>query len=1016
MSTRRLTGIVFLVVLFSALVFVPALGERLPLCMDDPPGVRGREGALPLARGDTPQTARIDRQADELRPLQATLRMMDARTVVDAVEVVLPAAEAAAIEEAAPATEAFQPAQPQTVAPIPNIQVEGLLNNSGWVTTVADDQGNLYTAFEYAYAIGCGGTCYATIAGKSRDNGRTWDLWYVVASTTESARRPTIAVDSNGQLYIAMELYFNGASGLRWYAAVAKSACPRDVSSWSITYWNTTYALVPGGTDADAGGDGNDFYAQFGVPYDADGRPDILTVWSLDGGVSWSEGFLYTSKAYNIERPTTQVGTANVSCSFYYGGATRYWYYGAIGGNCARTTRISQADAAYADGDGSGAYHYVVYQQSNDIYIRYSTNDGVTFSAEVGVDTADDNQTYPAVSANGAKVRVAYINGGNQTLLRTSDNNGASWSSAYTLNTGGNTTVNGFHYVGLAYHPIGGAADGRHPIAMWVDNRNTNYNIYLGTINDRPAVGTLAWPANGATITAFAPSLRWNAGSDPDGDTLRYYWYVDTTNGSTLVGGPVAMLESLPYYTSPGTTCYWKVQATDGYELSGATAVFSFTLSNEVLSGSPGRYSEEFTTEPLSWTRKSFACLDCFEGNPIRWAVDPAGRWVRSTDYAWSGAYSARVLYDANNADYRMTSPSLDLRGSEWAFFNTYFRGSSESGYDFLYLESRPTDATPCWAQEDALSGNYNTGWWTYYEGAIDLSTYAHTNSSQVRLRFVTDGSNYGGSYGVGWYEDETRVLRQSAWSWDSSGFYRLQASEGAWTGYPDNTVDLLYSPHILLPDHAGLQIHLEFRERYALGSGDLATVWVYDVAADTWQLLASYSGTQSSWNTRTLLIPESYKGRVVVIALVLRTDGSGTLLSPQETGGYWDVDAFVVEERNPTAVELSEFRAAVRGRDVRLLWSTASELDLVGFNLYRSTRPGGPYVRLNSTLIPAQRPGSPIGASYSWLDRGLRLGRVYYYRLEQVDMSGATTQHGPLEVRVGERAVPVPPTPTVRP
>jgi len=108
-------------------------------------------------------------------------------------------------------------------------------------------------------------------------------------------------------------------------------------------------------------------------------------------------------------------------------------------------------------------------------------------------------------------------------------------------------------------------------------------------------------------------------------------------------------------------------------------------------------------------------------------------------------------------------------------------------------------------------------------------------------LRFVTDGSNYGGSYGVGWYEDETRVLRQSAWSWDSGGFYRLRASEGAWTGYPDNTVDLLYSPHILLPNHAGLQIHLEFQERYVIGSGDLATIWVYDVAANTWELLASY-------------------------------------------------------------------------------------------------------------------------------------------------------------------------------
>ncbi|NIN65277.1 MAG: hypothetical protein GTO63_11385, partial [Anaerolineae bacterium] len=34
--------------------------------------------------------------------------------------------------------------------------------------------------------------------------------------------------------------------------------------------------------------------------------------------------------------------------------------------------------------------------------------------------------------------------------------------------------------------------------------------------------------------------------------------------------------------------------------------------------------------------------------------------------------------------------------------------------------------------------------------------------------------------------------------------------------------------------------------------------------------------------------------------------------------------------------------------------WTTESEIDLAGFNLYRSERPDGPYVKVNEALIPA--------------------------------------------------------------
>ncbi|MGB9724147.1 MAG: hypothetical protein ACPL7G_09650, partial [Chloroflexia bacterium] len=907
--------------------------KQAPECLDDPAGTFSLPGPI-FQNLPGLLAGRTGSSGPGIRLATITLREADmTRVEATAVQIESP-------ENPSPAgPESSQPA-PQAVAPIPNIQVEGLPNNSGWVTSVADNQGNLYTAFEYPYATGCGSTCYATVAGKSRNNGKTWDLWYVVASTTASARRPTIAVDGNGQLYIAMELYFNGAGGLRWYAAVATSDCVRDVSSWSVTYWNTTYALFPGGTDADAGGDGNDFYAQFQVPFESDGQPDLLTVWSLDGGASWSGGFLYAT-GFPLERPTTQVGTANMSCSFYYNNATRYWYYGALGANCATSTGVSQAGAAYADGDGSGSYHYVAYQRNNNIYIRYSTSDGATFSTETTVDASGGNQRYPAVSANGAKVRVAYVNGGNQTCLQISDNNGQTWlGTPYTLNTNGNTTVEGFHYVALAYHPIGGAADGKHPIALWVDNRNTNYDLYLGTINDPPVIGTLSWPSNGATVTAFAPALRWNAATDPDGDTVRYWWFVDTTNPpAATVGGPIALTTALPYYTAPNTTYYWKVRADDGYQTSASdSAVWSFTTSYETLSGSPATYLQDFAGDPPYWTKKGFACLDCFEGDPIRWVVNPGGKWVRSTDYAWGGAYSAHALYDANNADYQMTSPALDLRGSAWAYFNTHFRGSSEAGYDYLYLESRPNATTSCWTMEDARSGDYNTGWWVYYEGNVDLSTYAGSTTGQLRLRFQTDGTNYGPPYGVGWYEDEIEVARESEWAWRnvSPFYYRLQ-TQGSFVGYTNYLVDQFYTPYILLPNNPGYSIRLVLMERYNISAGDYATVWIRDAAANTWQKLASYSGSQDTWAERPILIPDGYKGRVVVIALVLHTDGSGALGGPQETGGYWDVDAFRLEEYIPTAVKLLSFAARPAASGILLTWETAGEQDNAGFNLYRS-------------------------------------------------------------------------------
>lgn len=51
-------------------------------------------------------------------------------------------------------------------------------------------------------------------------------------------------------------------------------------------------------------------------------------------------------------------------------------------------------------------------------------------------------------------------------------------------------------------------------------------------------------------------------------------------------------------------------------------------------------------------------------------------------------------------------------------------------------------------------------------------------------------------------------------------------------------------------------------------------------------------------------------------------------------------------------------------------------------------------------TLIPSQAPGSTGGFVYTWDDRvGLTPGTSYFYWVEDVDISGAATRHGPVSV-----------------
>jgi hypothetical protein len=96
------------------------------------------------------------------------------------------------------------------------------------------------------------------------------------------------------------------------------------------------------------------------------------------------------------------------------------------------------------------------------------------------------------------------------------------------------------------------------------------------------------------------------------------------------------------------------------------------------------------------------------------------------------------------------------------------------------------------------------------------------------------------------------------------------------------------------------------------------------------------------------------------------------------------------------TVVELTSFTAVGREAAVELLWETGSELNNLGFHLYRSLSASGPYERITEAVIPGLG-SSPAGRSYSFRDSGLTNGATYFYRLEDIETTGRSSLHGPV-------------------
>ena len=86
--------------------------------------------------------------------------------------------------------------------------------------------------------------------------------------------------------------------------------------------------------------------------------------------------------------------------------------------------------------------------------------------------------------------------------------------------------------------------------------------------------------------------------------------------------------------------------------------------------------------------------------------------------------------------------------------------------------------------------------------------------------------------------------------------------------------------------------------------------------------------------------------------------------------------------------VELSKFRAVLKGTSVVLSWTTESELDNAGFYIYRSQSKDGEFKVVNPTMVQGAGTTSERN-EYTWTDTTAKPNTVYYYQIEDVSHAG---------------------------
>lgn len=101
--------------------------------------------------------------------------------------------------------------------------------------------------------------------------------------------------------------------------------------------------------------------------------------------------------------------------------------------------------------------------------------------------------------------------------------------------------------------------------------------------------------------------------------------------------------------------------------------------------------------------------------------------------------------------------------------------------------------------------------------------------------------------------------------------------------------------------------------------------------------------------------------------------------------------------------VTLSSFTATNNNGTVVLNWTTESEVNNMGFNLYKSEFIDGEFVKINEFIIEGAG-NSSVKNDYTYTDTEVITGHTYYYQIEDIAYDGDTEKHDIISITIAEQ------------
>ncbi|MEI8306987.1 MAG: DUF11 domain-containing protein, partial [Chloroflexales bacterium] len=167
-----------------------------------------------------------------------------------------------------------------------------------------------------------------------------------------------------------------------------------------------------------------------------------------------------------------------------------------------------------------------------------------------------------------------------------------------------------------------------------------------------------------------------------------------------------------------------------------------------------------------------------------------------------------------------------------------------------------------------------------------------------------------------------------------------------------------------------------------------------YNLNTDIWTVGTIPSGASVTLRIITVI---STNNSVTNTAQVSNSDQP----DPDSTPGNSVVgedDQASVTFSGPTAVTLTSFSATQQTKGVQLRWTTGSELNSLGFQIYRSASGSRSDAELVTPQIIVSRGGVLSGASYNFLDLDAKAGARYSYWLIEREIGGGSSEYGPVQ------------------